>query len=644
MRQTPFPQRERRLLRLIASALLPAGGVPRADGAVVVEDAVDLLTQRVQRPLLWVVRLTLWVFELWTLVTHRRRFSRLPAGTRGEVMSRASASGNPLRSGQVELFKHLLVNPYLERAGSEVGYDRSEVLEGCRARGPLQERPTLAPRTWPHIPPQLSCDVVVIGSGAGGAPVAARLAEAGLDVVVVEEGGHVRREELEAEALWPRFLRLYRDLGLTGTVGRPPIPVPLGRAVGGTTVVNAGTCYRAPDRVLRRWVRDHGLEDARPADLGGLFDEVEQVQGVGRPDRELLGCNAEVFERGATAMGADGHVLARNTRGCRGCGEAVVGCPFEAKQAVHLTWLPRAEAAGATILARTRVDRVVVEDGRARGVEATVLDPGPLDEERHPVRIDAGAVVVAAGAFHTPVLLSRSGVEDPTGTRGRNLQIHPAIGVAAVMPDDVRSWVGVNQSWATDALFDEHGIMIEVTSAAPPLTGGQMPFAGHELKDLLAAAPRTATCGFLIEDSTTGRVRRGPGGRPVATYQLSRHDRRRIAIGFAWVAEAFLEAGAERVLVGRPDQRWATSKADVRRIRQEGVPPEALKLSAYHPVGTHRIGADADAPSDPWGAVRGTAALWVADASSLPSCLGVNPQVTIMTFALRTADRILATW
>lgn len=644
MAATHITARERRILSAVAEALLPAGGSPQAGGGVAVDDAADLLTERVQRPLVWVVRLTAWVFELWTLVTHRRRFTRLPEPTRRTVVAEATAHRNPLRSGQVELFKHVLVNPYLSRVAPEIGYDRQEVLASCRARGPLEERPRLTPRTWPHIPPRLSCDVVVVGSGAGGAPVAARLAEAGLDVVVVEEGGHARREELEAEDVWPRFLRLYRDLGLTGTVGLPPIPVPLGRAVGGTTVVNAGTCYRAPDRVLERWVRDHGLEDARPADLDALFAEVEEVQGVGRPDREVLGCNAEVFERGATAMGAQGHVLERNTRGCRGCGEAVVGCPFEAKQAVHLTWLPRAEAAGATILARTRVDRVVVEDGRARGVHGTVLDPGPLDTEHHPVRIDAGAVVVAAGAFHTPVLLARSGVGDPSGGRGRNLQIHPAIGVAAVMPDDVRAWRGVNQSWATDALFDEHGIMIEATSAVPPLTGGQMPFAGAELKDLLSAARRTATCGFLIEDSTTGRVRRGPAGRPVATYQLSAHDRRRIAVGFAWVAEAFLEAGAERVLVGRRDQRWATSHADVRRIRQEGVPPEVLKLSAYHPVGTHRIGADAAAPSDPWGAVRGTDGLWVADASSLPSCLGVNPQVTIMAFALRTAARVLATW
>ena len=642
----PARPSERWILAAAADALLPAGDTPDPPGTVAVDEAVRLLDDRVQRPIALVVRLALWVFELWTLVTHGRRFSRLPAPLRRRVVAGASASRNPLRAGQVELLKHLLVNPYLSHpeVAAAIGYDRAEVLRTCGDRGPVPDRPDLPVVTWPDVPPRIRCDVVVVGSGAGGAPVAASLAEAGLDVVVVEEGGPVRRDELVEEGVWPRFVRLYRDLGLTGTIGVPPIPVPLGRAVGGTTVVNAGTCYRAPDRVLERWVRDHGLDDVRPGDLAPLFDEVEEVQGVGRPPRGVLGCNAEVFERGATALGADGHVLARNQRGCRGCGEAVVGCPFEAKQAVHLTWLPRAVAAGARIVARTRVDRVVVAGGRARGIEGTVLDPGPLDRERRRIRIDAEAVVVAAGAFHTPVLLSRSGVDDPTGNRGRNLQIHPAIGVAAVMPDDVRSWRGVNQSWATDALFDEHGIMIEATSAAPPLTGGQMPFAGHELKDLLAAAPRTATCGFLIEDSTTGRVRSGPAGRPLATYRLSRHDRRRNAVGFAWDAEAFLEAGAERVLVGRPDQRWATSHGDVRRIRDEGVPPEVLKLSAYHPVGTHRIGADPDAPSDPWGAVRGTAGLWVADASSLPSCLGVNPQVTIMAFALRTARRILATW
>jgi choline dehydrogenase-like flavoprotein len=160
---------------------------------------------------------------------------------------------------------------------------------------------------------------------------------------------------------------------------------------------------------------------------------------------------------------------------------------------------------------------------------------------------------------------------------------------------------------------------------------------------VMAAAPRMASTGFLIEDSTTGRVRRGPFGRPLATYQLTRSDERRIATGFAWCAEALLAAGARRVLVAAPGRPWARTTGHIARIREDGVPVEALKLSAYHPVGTHRAAGSVDlGPSDPWGAVRGTEGLWVADASALPSCTGVNPQITIMAFGVRTARRVLA--
>lgn len=640
-------RRERRILAAAGDALLPAGDRPSlsASAAGVPDEAARLLASQVVRPVALVYRVLLWALELAPLVTRRRTFTRLDEPTREDVLRRAGASRIPARNQLVSALKHLLVNIYLTvpRVASEFGYDRELNLARCRTAGAVTG-PSLHPLVGAEVPRRIACDAVVVGSGAGGAAAAAVLAEGGLDVVVVEEGGHHPRETLEEQPPFHRLVALYRDLSMTGTVGWPPIPVPLGRAVGGTTLVNAGTCFRTPDAVLEMWRREFALDDVSPEALGPLFEEVEEVQGVRAPPAAVLGRNAAVTDAGSRALGAVGAPLCRNVRGCRGCGESVTGCPFDAKQAVTLTWLPRAEAAGATILARVRVDRVLHAEGRVRGVEGAVLEPGPLDLERHRVRIDADHVIVAAGAFHTPALLARSRVPDPSGQRGRNLQIHPAIGVAAEMPHDVRAWEGVNQSWAVDALVAEHGIMIEATAAPPAVTGGQMPFVGRPLKELVAMGARMATCGFLIEDSTSGRLVRLPGGRVAAAYQLTRHDRRRIAVGFAWLAEMFLAAGARRVLVARPDRPWASTTADVRRIRAEGVPAEALKLSAYHPVGTHRVSGDpALGPCDEWGRVRGTEALWVSDASLLPTCTGVNPQVTIMAFALRAARQLLRT-
>jgi choline dehydrogenase-like flavoprotein len=639
--------REQEILAAVGDAILPRGGLPApsASDVGVPGEVARLLDEQIEDRKVLPVRAALWGIELGALSSNGRRFTRLPLHLRDRHLARMSRSRYRLRSAQIALLKHLVVNTYITSPtiAQSLGYSRDTWLDE-RAAGIPAPPSRITPIVWPDVTDRIHCDVVVVGSGAGGGPLAAILTEAGLDVVVVEEGGHVEAEHLRKEAPWHRFLELYRDLGLTGTVGRPPIPVPLGRAVGGTTVVNAGTCFRAPGKVLDEWVADFGLEDARPTDLDPIFREVEEAIGIETPADEVLGRNAAIFREGARRLGSEGHALVRNCPDCRGCGESVVGCPLGRKASVQIAWLPRAERAGARILARVRVDRLRHDGVRATGIDATVLDPSGRDTPRGSVHIDAQTVVVCAGAFLTPTLLDRSGIQDPSGQRGRNLQIHPAIGVAAEMGEDVRSWEGVLQSWGVDALMESHGIMIEATAAPPPLTGGQLPFTGQPLKQLIDAGPRMASTGFLIEDSTAGRVRRGPGGMPLATYQLTDGDERRIAHGFAWCAEALLEAGARRVLVARAGQRWATDARDVRRIREEGVPPQVLRISAYHPVGTHRMSADPTlGPSDPWGKVRGIDRLWVADASSLPTCIGVNPQVTIMAFALRTARRILTT-
>lgn len=635
---------ERTILAAVADALLPSGGTPApsATQTDTVDEVARLLRHRFGRIAGWAFRIALWVFELTTLVTHGRRFSRLDAAIRERVAARAAKSSNLIRAGQVTLLKHVIVNTYLshEHVAAEIGYHRPDPLDPT----PNPDGPRLTPLTWPELPEhgRLRCDAIVIGSGAGGAVVAATLAEAGLDVLMLEEGGYHTREEFTEQRPWHRFLDLYRDQGTTIALGLPPIPVPIGRAVGGTTVVNAGTSLRPPARVLREWVTEHGLEDARPEDLAPLLDEVERVQSVRPIPDEVLGVNAEVFRDATARMGHPGRALPRNIVDCRGSGECVFGCPTDAKQAVHLTWLPRAERAGARILARVRCDRVILEGGRATGVEATVLDPGRRDIPRGRLRIDAATVVVSAGAFHTPMLLDASDVPDRSGRRGRNLRLHPAIGLAADLGREVHAWRGTLQSWMVDALHGD-GIMIEATTAPPPVSGAQLPGAGHGLKELLGSWSRVVSSGFLVTDTSSGRVRRGPAGRPVVTYQLQEQDRRRINRGLSFLSEAFAEAGATRILVGMQGRTWATP-AEARALFEAGeVPARALKLSAYHPVGTHHLSADPRrGPADPWGRVHGTAGLWVADASVFPDCLGVNPQLTIMAFALRTARAIIA--
>jgi choline dehydrogenase-like flavoprotein len=467
----------------------------------------------------------------------------------------------------------------------------------------------------------LDADVCVIGAGAGGGVVSAELAQAGMSVVVLEEGEW--HDAGSYTASMPRMLAaLYRDGGQTFTVGRPPILLPLGRGVGGTTAVNSGTCFRTPASVLERWQREFGIDVDAEA-LDPCFQRVEGALSVSEVTPELAGGNARVARRGAEALGWSHGYLRRNASGCVGLGVCTLGCPASAKQHTGITYLPRALEAGARIVTGARAQRVIVERGRARGVLAHVGD-GAL-------RVRAGTVIVAAGTIHTPLLLARSGIGSGSGQLGRNLSVHPATAVFARMPENVDMAHGVPQSFYVDEFADE-GIMFEGAAGPPAYAALALPLTGARHTEAMAAYRRLALFGLMVSDSSRGTVR-SIAGRPVVRYDLGEDDLIRFRRGLSRMRTLFERAGAQEVYMPLPEG----VSSDRARVRD-------LKLMAFHPLGTAR--ADARATHgvlDGDLAVHGVRGVYVADGAAVPSALGVNPQLTIMALATRLAFTLLGT-
>lgn len=485
------------------------------------------------------------------------------------------------------------------------------------------------------------CDVVVVGSGAGGAVAAKELAERGRRVIVLEEGGYFTRDDFTGPPL-RRFQRVARDAGTTQILSRPPIPLPLGRAVGGTTVINSGTCWRAPDKVLRAWVSQHGVDGADPEGMRPYFERVERIQNIRPVPWELLGRNAELTHAGVRELGLSGGPLLRTIGDCHGCGACAMGCPTNAKQAMHLTYLPLAQRSGAVIYAHTRADRVLMEHGRASGVEATLTDPAS-GRARARLTVLAPGVVVACGTVHTPVLLRRSGLGGGSGQLGRNLRIHPALGVAGLFAEDVSSWRGTLQSYFVDTLYDSDDVMLETTAAVPALAAASLPGLGVGTKEMLLGLRNVASIGLYVSDSSSGRVRVVPGMRePVLTYRLNDRDLRALMKGMRLAAEVLLAAGATTALVGLPGLPAVTSAEDLDRLTDGSWRTTQVRPTAFHPMGTARMGRPGSSVTDPWGAVHGAPGVHVADAALFPTCVGVNPQESVMAFATRVAERIAA--
>ncbi len=484
-----------------------------------------------------------------------------------------------------------------------------------------------------HWPASGSADVIVIGSGAGGAMAARELARGGLDVVILEEGRRFTVEEFRTHHALERWTDLYRDAGTTVAAGNPPVMLPLGRGVGGTTLVNSGTSFRTPDRVLQRWRDRHRVSMADPWAFAALLDEVERTISVAPVPAEIMGRNGELTLLGAERLGWSSGPLQRNAPGCGGCCQCALGCPRNAKFGVHLNALPQACAAGARIVSEARVERVLHEGGRVTGVRARRPDGSGF-------RVAAPRVVVACGTTETPPLLGRSGLGRHRQL-GRNLALHPAVGVSARFEESVTPWVGVLQSAQVDEFHAGDGIMLEATAMPPGMGSIGMPGHGRRLVEELGRAEHYASLGAMIADAPSGSVSR-IGSRTVIRYQLGRTDGHRLLKAIALMGRVLFAAGAREVVTGVPG---VAPVGDVGRLDEVlgDADPRRLHLTAFHPTGTARMGGHAaSAPVDTLGRLRGVEGVWVADGSVVPSCPEVNPQVTIMALALGVAGGIAA--
>jgi NAD-dependent dihydropyrimidine dehydrogenase PreA subunit len=628
---------EREVLADLAAALFPAGGAIPVDGLAAhvpetMERYLAAFAPGVRRGL----RLLLRGFDLLPLASgHRRRFRGLTAAER-DAFVRRTAEGPLWRKLALMPLKQLCTIAYCNdpMVAAAIGSD-----EQCLDTSPKQRGPRLRPLMHPELRGEVAidADVCVVGSGAGGAVVAKELAEAGWRVAVIEEGGYFTQDDFTGP-LFDRVQRFYRDQGTTTALGWPPIPLPVGKAVGGTTVVNSGTCFRTPPFVLAAWERDHGIDDIDPNAMAPRFARVEAVINARPVPWELLGKNATTFHRGVEALGLHGAPITRNIGDCHGCGACAFGCPSDAKQAMHLSYLPRAEARGTVIYARCRAERLLVERERVRGVEATILDAAERPQGR--LRVRAPVTVLAAGALHTPLLLRRNALARSRHV-GRHLRIHPAVAVAGIFAEQIHAWRGTLQSYYVDDLLASDRLMVEVTSPLPGLTAGSHPAVGLDAQSLLARYRHLVSAGVFVSDTSEGHV---AGTRtPRVFYGLNADDTRRLVTGIAFIAKILFAAGAESVYTGLPGRTYLTHPRDVERLAGDHIRPAALALTGWHPMGTCRMSATpAGGVVGADGEVFGAPGLYVADASILPSCVGVNPQVTIMAFATRIAERLIA--
>lgn len=620
-------------LRLI-EALFPAGdALPAADVEELLS-AVDAILA--SKPALrHALAAMLWGLEWRYRLSHGVRFSHAPRAARSAFLRTQSQQ---LLSGS---FLRLLSTPfrtaYLLDASTQAamqlgaGIRVPATQEAARWR---EQVSTAASFSENQI---IECDVVVMGTGAGGAAAAYELATQGLAVVILEEGHYYDRRDFNGKHT-EMIPRLYRSMGATMAIGSTVIPIPIGRSVGGTTTINSGTCLRTPESTLAAW-RAEGLSEFSSENLLPYFEQVEAILKVQRADAKYVGEIGQVMAKGAQRIGmVEAMPLSRNAEACDGQGVCQFGCPTDAKQSTNVSFIPRALEAGAFLFTGFRAETLLRDGTTVTGViaEGMGADGKPIT-----LTVKARASVVAMGTLMTPGFLQRNGIRNPW--LGNNLSIHPAGAILAYFPDQhFNHTKTIPQGFGIYDLKEE-GLMFE---------GGTLPFIGHGMLNPLQAEDfvkfteryqQTAYFGLMIKDSSRGKVRRGPTRDfPLISYHMNDADFRLFKKGVSILAKMYFAAGATEVCIPGLTRLTVLRNEEELAVFLAGkLKPRHFLITAYHPLGTARIASSAaNGVCDHEHKVWGVDGLYVMDGASVPSSLGANPQVTIMAMAMRAAQRL----
>ena len=648
MKLTP---RQQRALQNICDSFAPkAGGWPAASELGVpqaIAEAMDF-NPRLGDRRQFLRLLDFWDSQIHTLLAIGRasRFSSLPEEARtGVLLSWADSKLGHRRAAFQALRKAVaylyVMLPCLNRARTPVWHKIG--YPGPPSLGNRTSSSSGLTATVPYQDLNLSCEVCIIGSGAGGGTAAAVLAEAGKDVVVLETGRNYDDGDFDGAELGG-YQRLYTEGGSAATADHS-VGLLAGECVGGGTVVNYSTSFRTPDDIRAEWTAA-GVAWFESSEYTSCLDVVCSRLSV-NTDHNRISAREQILDRGLRALGWHVDAMPRNVVGCdqgKICGYCGVGCPLGAKQSVAKTWLADAQKNHARLFAETRAQKIVVQASRATAVEA-------ISKKGHRVLISCKSVVVACGAIHTPALLLRSGLRNKH--IGRHLHLHPVSNVCGVFDEDIRPWEGTMQAIYSDqhrSLTGNYGVKYETTALQPVIAAAALPWRSpQQHRSFLECLTNTVGIGVLLRDKYGGRVTTDHQGHPVAHYALSQFDRGHLRHGFISAARILEAAGARTIY--SPHAKWCAYEPGHRgsldsftqSMDSAGWDSGRLALFSFHIMGTTRLGnSPMTSATNPDGATWEVPNVFVMDGSCFPSASGVNPMITIEAIAHRNASVLAA--
>lgn len=487
-------------------------------------------------------------------------------------------------------------------------------------------------------------DVCVIGSGAAGAIIACKLAEQGRSVVLLEKGGYYDSEDMNQREvdmiplLWKNGGAIFSD--------NLRMVIVQGQCLGGTTVINDAVCFKTPPIIREHW-RSMGVNipDER---WETALDEVWKGVRASRVRPEELNENNLMLKKACAIKGYKASENDRNSVDCMRCGFCHLGCHYETRQDMLITYIHRAlQNSDIKMYCNCAVERISHSGGLVDGVEGDFIDSAGLTKFK--IRVNAKAVVVSAGAIASSLLLMKNKIA--LGKAGRGLSFHPAVHLLGKFDQEINAYNGIPMAYTCHEFGVTNGIKDNsflIESIFLPIFQFSMglPSFLAEHAELMKDFTHYAMAGVLVKDDPNGTVTLTETGRAKIHHALSPNDIKTVAKGLATLAELWFAAGANEVITEHADITRLKSKDDIPRlVHAVETNPDALNLASAHPQGGNRMGENIDqCVVDSHCQVHGFQNLFVCDASVFPTSVGVNPQITVMAIAAMAADHINSVW
>jgi choline dehydrogenase-like flavoprotein len=487
---------------------------------------------------------------------------------------------------------------------------------------------------------EVEADYVVVGSGAGGATAAVTLARGGAKVAIVEAGPWRDPEDYPA-SIYGAMRDMVDAWGSSFTRGRAYWPVIQATLVGGTTVINSAIGVRTPADIFEQWEREHGVGGREMADaMGRIQDELERELSWSEAPPASRGRSNLLAKQGGDAVGYASYYMKRYVKDCLGHGECFQGCRADRKQSLNRNFVPETMTRGGTVLSCAPAERIVLEGARAVGVRGRFRHPQTRARgASFTVRAKLG-VLVAASVTRSPLLLKKSGVRNPM--LGKQFRAHPGTPIFGVYDEPVDMAIGATQGWASTAYRETPGFKLETLSLPIDMLSGRLSGSGQVLMERLKEFRHLAMWVQASRAETVGEIKTTLDGRPAVHYTLDRDDMLRFREANYVIAKTHVAAGARAVIPSIFGMPYKLEANQIDQLKDAPLDPRAYVAILSHLFGGCVMGKDrARSVCDGEGRVHGYDGLYIADASAIPTNLGVNPQHTIMSLARYWAEGLL---